>query len=128
MRHIILILLLLNFVYADENHGASFKEGKGIEISDATKASLGIKTLEFNENTSVIPQSAILSTIEGDFVYVANGKYFIRTEVKMDKLNEEVKITSGLYAGDELVTAAVKYLWYAELQAIRGGVSCADGH
>ena len=130
MRNIYLIFLIFSTLNADQiKSGASFKEGKGLEIAEITKSSLGIKLSEFNEDTGLIPKSAVLLTIEGKFVYVVNGKHFIRTPIETtDSESDYVKVTSGLYAGDEVVTSSVNYLWYAELEAIRGGVSCADGH
>ena len=81
------------------------------------------------EPSSIIPRSALLETISGTFVYVPNGKYFFRNQVKVGaKSEDKVEITEGLYAGDEVVSEGVKALWLAELQATKGGVSCADGH
>jgi hypothetical protein len=39
-----------------------------------------------------------------------------------------VQITDGLYAGDQVVVQPVMSLWLAELQSLRGGKACADGH
>jgi hypothetical protein len=33
-----------------------------------------------------------------------------------------------LLEGDVIAVAGGRYLWLAELQAIKGGVGCADGH
>ena len=76
-----------------------------------------------------VPRAALLQTAEGEFVYTANGEYFVRTAVKVGVMNEEyVEITDGLYAGDKIVVNPVMTLWMAELQSIRGGKACADGH
>lgn len=76
-----------------------------------------------------VPRRALLRTAEDEFVYTRNGEHFIRTPVKTGAANEEnVEITDGLYAGDEVVVNPVMTLWMAELQSIRGGKACADGH
>jgi multidrug efflux pump subunit AcrA (membrane-fusion protein) len=67
--------------------------------------------------------------VNGTFVYVPNGRYFFRTPVKVGRKTEEtVEVLDGLYSGDEVVREPVTSLWLAELQALRGGVACADGH
>ena len=76
-----------------------------------------------------VPRSALLKTAEGNFVYTVSGEHFVRASVKMGVVNNEhAEITDGLYAGDKVVVAAVMTLWMAELQSIRGGKACADGH
>jgi HlyD family secretion protein len=76
-----------------------------------------------------IPRAALLRTAEGEFVYTASGEDFVRTPVKAGIANNEhVEITDGLYAGDQVVVQPVMTLWLAELQSIRGGKACADGH
>jgi len=76
-----------------------------------------------------VPRRALLRTAEGEFVYTRNGEHFIRTPVKTGAVNDEnVEIIDGLYAGDEVVVNPVMTLWMAELQSIRGGKACADGH
>jgi multidrug efflux pump subunit AcrA (membrane-fusion protein) len=82
-----------------------------------------------SQAAALIPRQALLETVSGTFVYVPNGKYFFRTPVKVGrKAEERVEILDGLYAGDEVVEEPVISLWLAELQAIRGGVACSDGH
>jgi hypothetical protein len=76
-----------------------------------------------------VPRSALLQTAEGKFVYTVSGEHFVRTAVKAGVMNDEhAEITDGLYAGDRVVVAPVMTLWMAELQSIRGGKACADGH
>ena len=76
-----------------------------------------------------IPRSALLSTAEGYFVYAKNGKFFFRMGVTVEVMNDDdVEITEGLYAGDEVVTTPVMSLWMAELQVLRGGKACTCGH
>ena len=76
-----------------------------------------------------VPRSALLQTAEGKFVYTVSGEHFVRAAVKTGVVNEQfAEITDGLYAGDKVVTTPVMTLWMAELQSIRGGKACADGH
>jgi hypothetical protein len=41
---------------------------------------------------------------------------------------EDVDVSDGLLEGDVIAVAGGRYLWLAELQDIKGGVGCADGH
>lgn len=76
-----------------------------------------------------IPRSALLETAEGKFVYTASGEHFVRTAVKTGTIGtNHVEITDGLYSGDSIVVTPVMALWMAELQSVRGGKACADGH
>ncbi len=76
-----------------------------------------------------VPKGALLRTAEGNFVYTVSGDRFVRTAVKLGVANHELtEITDGLYAGDQIVVQPVMTLWMAELQSIRGGQACADGH
>ena len=76
-----------------------------------------------------IPRAALLRTTEGDFVYTVSGERFVRTAVKLGVVNHELaEVTEGLYEGDKVVVQPVMTLWLAELQSIRGGKTCADGH
>lgn len=77
----------------------------------------------------VIPKSALLKTAEGSFVYTVNGNYYVRAPIKTGVAQDGiVEVTDGLYSGDQIVTNPVMTLWMAELQSIRGGKACADGH
>lgn len=81
------------------------------------------------EAVASIPRSALLTTAEGTFAYTLNGKFYMRTAVKVGSMNEDrVEITDGLYAGDEVVSSPVMSLWMAELQVLRGGKACTCGH
>ncbi len=76
-----------------------------------------------------VPRSALLQTAEGKFVYTESGEYFVRTSVKTGVVNDRfAEIIDGLYAGDKVVVTPVMTLWMAELQSIRRGKACADGH
>lgn len=80
-------------------------------------------------NAVAVPKSALLRTAEGNFVYTVSGDRFVRTAVTSGVVNGTLaEITDGLYAGDRVVVNPVMALWMAELQSIRGGKACADGH
>ena len=102
------------------------------ETTEPLEASIPVKaTFHFppGESTAAVPRAALLTTAEGNFVYTKNGKFFVRTPVKIGAAGtDHVEITDGLYSGDEIVTAPVKSLWLAELQVLRGGKACTCGH
>jgi len=88
-------------------------------------------TLRFpaGEAVTAVPRSALLTTAEGHFIYARNGRFFVRTPVKVGAVSDDhVEIAEGLYTGDEIVTAPVMSLWLAELQVLRGGKPCTCGH
>lgn len=99
-----------------------------IGISNATAA---LKAGEFvparislprEEAVAVIPQSALLRTSEGTFVYAVNGDAYYRTAVKTGaEADGWIEITDGLLAGDQVVTKPVETLWLIELRATKGG-------
>ena len=73
-------------------------------------------------NAITVPASALLKASEGDFVYVQNGEYLLRTPVKVGVVGtNEVEITDGLYSGDKVASEPVESLWLIELRAVRGG-------
>lgn len=81
------------------------------------------------ETVVSIPKEALLKTVEGSFVYTLSGEHFVRTAVKVRGVDEkDVEVTDGLLAGDKIAVTPVMSLWLAELQSIRGGKACADGH
>ena len=102
---------------------STYKAGHGVRLSPAATEFAGVATAEF---TGSLPAGALLRTVKGDFVYVANGEWLLRTPVVLAA--DGVTVTHGLYEGDIVVTQGVRALWLAELQAINGGVGCADGH
>jgi hypothetical protein len=81
------------------------------------------------ENVVLIPKDALLKTAEGYFAYVVNGDSLFRTKIGVGgQEGKTVEVTDGLYTGDRVVLQPIMSLWLAELQAIRGGKACADGH
>lgn len=105
---------------------AHYKAGHGIQLSPAARAFVGIATADF---ATRLPTAAVLRTVKGDFVYVANGPWFLRTPVTLGAADAtSFALKEGLYEGDTIVTHGVRALWLAELQATNGGVGCADGH
>jgi hypothetical protein len=99
-----------------------------IGVSNATAA---LKPGEFirarinlprEEAVRVIPQSALLRTSQGAFVYAVNGDAYFRTAVKTGSEAEGwVEITDGLFTGDQVVTQPVETIWLIELRATKGG-------
>ncbi len=74
------------------------------------------------EAVMAVPQSALLRTPEGTFVYAVNGDAYFRTAVKVgSEADGWVEITDGLLAGDAVVTKPVQTLWLIELRAVKGG-------
>lgn len=86
-------------------------------------------TLGGDKSVVSVPRSGLLRTTEGDFVYTLSGDRFVRAAVKLGVVNHEfAEVTDGLLDGDKIVVRPVMTLWLAELQSIRGGKACADGH
>ena len=75
-----------------------------------------------DEVVATIPQTALLRTSEGTFVYAVNGDAYFRTAVKVGtEADGMAEITDGLLAGDQVVTKPVQTLWLIELRATKGG-------
>ena len=71
---------------------------------------------------AAVPESALLRTSEGAFVYAVNGDAYFRTAVKIGATAEGfIEITDGLLSGDAVVTKPVETLWLIELRATKGG-------
>jgi hypothetical protein len=74
------------------------------------------------EAVPAIPQSALLRTSEGAFVYAVNGNAYRRTPVQVGaEADGWAEITDGVAAGDQIVTRPVQTLWLIELRATKGG-------
>ncbi|MEY2408589.1 MAG: hypothetical protein QOF48_1259 [Verrucomicrobiota bacterium] len=73
----------------------------------------------------VVPESAMLTTADGSYVYALNGSHLLRTRVKTAAVSEGfVEIDEGLYAGDSVAAQGVESLWMVELSALKGGTPC----
>ena len=115
---------------------ATYKAGHGVQLSPRGREFVSLQTGEVGSHafagaapTAAIPVEALLRTIKGDFVYVANGEWFLRTQVKLGAANAtHIEIKEGLYEGDTIVVKGMRGLSLAEIQALNGGVGCADGH
>lgn len=114
---------------------ATYKAGHGVKLTDAGKRFVGLETSEVapqsrgGADLAAIPVGALLRTVRGDFVYVANGEWFLRTPVVVGRISGgQVEIKDGLYEGDTIVVKGVRALSLSEIQALNGGVGCADGH
>ena len=105
----------------------SIEDAKG-QLAYGT--SLSAEAATGTEKTVVaVPKAALLRTAEGTFVYTVSGDRFVRAPVKLGVVNHEfAEVIDGLYAGDQIAVHPVTTLWMAELQSIRGGQACADGH
>lgn len=114
------------FRLAEVEPASTYKPGHGLELTPTAAAFIGLESAEF---ATLLPGSALLRTAKGDFVYVANGRHFLRTPVVVTgAAGSGFQVKEGLYEGDVIATAGVDGLWLAELQAINGGVGCAHGH
>ena len=110
--------------------------GRGLQLSAAAAAFIGLQTAEVGtrdlgaiRGATVIPDSARLRTAKGDFVFVANGGWFLRTPITIAGSDGAwLAVKDGLYDGDTVVVQGVRALWLAEIQAVNGGVSCTEGH
>lgn len=115
---------------------ATYKAGHGVQLSPRGREFVSLQTGEVSSHafagaapTAAIPVEALLRTVKGDFVYVANGEWFLRTPVKIGAANAtHIEIKDGLYEGDTIVVKGTRALSLAEIQALNGGVGCADGH
>jgi hypothetical protein len=125
-----------NLPAPDPLPAAVYKAGHGLQLTAAGRQFLGLATCDVatrpftgHGDAIAIPSSAVLHTIKGDVVYVANGDWFLRTPVTIGAADHtHVEITAGLYEGDVVVVHGVNGLSLAEIQALNGGVACADGH
>lgn len=115
---------------------AHYKAGLGLQFTPTASEFIGLKTGEVGsrdigeaKSVSAVPAASLLRTVKGDFVYVSNGGWMLRTPVKVGASDGAwFEVTDGLYEGDSIVIHGTQALWMAELQAVNGGVGCADGH
>ncbi|MFA6288433.1 MAG: hypothetical protein WC661_13705 [Opitutaceae bacterium] len=115
---------------------AIYKAGHGLQFTETARKFAGLATGEVTSRAfagasevASIPTTALLRTVKGDFVYVVNGGWFLRTPVTTGASDSShVEIKDGLYEGDTVVVRGVRALSLAEIQALNGGVGCAGGH
>lgn len=125
-------LVAMHTVTADEPW--SYRAGRGITLSAKAITALALEMAEVQNAAAssaypAIPESSVLETIRGDFVYTLNGSAFLRVPVKLGaRANGMVVVEDGLFEGDQVVKSGSYDLWMIELQAVNGGRGCADGH
>ena len=113
-----------------------FKAGRGLQLSPSAGQFIALATTEIAARdlpgaagVPAVPAAALLRTVRGEFVFVANGGWYLRTPVRTGVAAAGwVEIQDGLYEGDTVVSHGTKALWLAEIQAVNGGVSCSAGH
>ncbi len=72
-----------------------------------------------------IPHSAVLETSTGKYVFVQNGDFLLRTEIRTGLQSEAlIEIVEGLYEGDAIVVKPVEALYMIELRSTKGGGHC----
>ncbi len=126
----------ISSVAPETKPAAHYKAGHGLQLTPTATQFIGLKTGEVGSrdigDTKSVPAVAagsLLRTVKGDFVYVSNGGWLLRTPVTIGANDGGwFEVKEGLYEGDTIVTHGTQALWMAELQAINGGVGCADGH
>lgn len=110
---------------------AEFKKGQGLLLTPDAAEFIGLRKAEAQAKADrvLVPVDALLRNSEGAFVFVQNGQRWLRTEVKLGVESDgSIQVADGLLEGDVIAIAGVWGLWLAELQAIKGGVGCTDGH
>jgi hypothetical protein len=102
-----------------------------LQVEDAARCLTDGEFISFRFSMSTtnpvtaVPRDSLLHTTEGDFVYTVSGDYFLRTAVKLGRMDSEfAEITDGLYAGDKVVVRPVITLWMTELHSVNGGDAC----
>jgi hypothetical protein len=112
----------------------SFRAGRGITLNERTTAALSLEITDVQNGGKSsaypsIPETAVVETVRGDFVYTINGSSYLRIPVKLGaRENGRVVVEDGLFEGDRVVKTGAYDLWIIELQAVNGGRGCADGH
>jgi hypothetical protein len=106
-----------------------FKEGHGVFVREETREAIQLQVADAVANAATgllsVPQSSLLSTATGDFVFTVNGDHFQRTAIKIAGWADgRIGVSDGLLEGDQVVTNGVRELWRIELQATKGGYAC----
>lgn len=98
--------------------GVMSSDGK-LKDGDFVSATISVPR---DKSVTVIPNSALLRTAEGTFVYAVNGDAYYKTTVTIGSTAEgKIEITDGLYPGDQVVVKPVETFWIIELRATKGG-------
>ena len=113
---------------------AVYKANRGLQLAPPAMRLFDVKTGEVSSHdvgaakgVAAIPADALLRTVKGDFVYVVNGGWFLRTPVVIGAHDQTwCEVKEGLYEGDAIVVQGARILWLAELQAINGGADDDD--
>jgi len=112
----------------------SYRAGRGITLNEKAAVALSLEVTDVqNAKASStypsIPESSVVETVRGDFVYTVNGSSYLRVPVKLGaRADGLVVVEDGLFEGDLVVKTGAYDLWMIELQAVNGGRGCADGH
>lgn len=104
-----------------------YKEGHGVFVSKETSEAIGLRVADVvtKVGTTAVPESSLLSTATGDFVFTLSGEHFQRTAIKTaGPSNGWVTVSEGLLEGDQVVTNGMRELWRIELQNTKGGYAC----
>lgn len=147
MKRVLLFLLLIGCLFGagcdrskaesreqDVVPAAVYKANRGLQFSPTATRLFEIKTGEVTshnvataKSVPAIPVDALLRTVKGDFVYVVNGSWYLRTPVMAGVTDRDwSEVKEGLYEGDKIVVHGTRALWLAELQAINGGADDDD--
>jgi hypothetical protein len=107
-----------------------YKEGHGVFVGQETQEAIRLQVAEVvikaGSTTASVPDSSLLSTATGDFVFTVNGDHFQRTQITIGGCADGwVSVSDGLLEGDQVVTNGVRELWRIELQATKAGAACA---
>jgi multidrug efflux pump subunit AcrA (membrane-fusion protein) len=105
---------------------AAYNAARGLKITPFAGEFIQLATDDFTGTK--VPATAVLRTVQGTFVYVENGGWFLRTPVKLGAPSPDgtwLTLAEGLYEGDRIVTQGVRSLWLAELHFLRAGQACA---
>ena len=107
-----------------------YKEGHGVFVGEETREAIRLQVadvvMKVGSAVAVVPESSLLSTATGDFVFTVNGAHFQRTQIKVGgHADGWVSVSDGLLEGDRVVTNGVRELWRIELQATQAGAACA---
>jgi hypothetical protein len=112
-----------------EQKVCGFKDGHGVFVGAETREAIQLRVADAVANTETglvsVPESSLLSTAAGNFVFTANGDHFQRAEIKVaGRADGSIRVADGLLEGDQVVANGVRELWRIELQATKGGYAC----